>query len=69
MSDFSMANGGGIPLQSPVHGRTLQRTANVSTGEILRALIAMVGDLPNSVAHANAQQAQTTQHMHAVAEF
>ena len=56
-------------MQSPVLSPALQRAANVSTGELLRALMATVGDLSTSVAQANAQMAQTTQHMQAVAEL
>ena len=57
------------PAHSPIHSPTLQLAANVPTAELLRALMATVGDLALSVAHTNAQQAQTTLHMHAVSDF
>ena len=57
------------PAHSPIHSPTLQRAANVPTAELLRALMATVGDLALSVAHTDAQQAQTTLHMHAVSNF
>ena len=37
--------------------------------ELLRALVATVGDLSISVAQTNAQQAQTTKHVHSVVDF
>ena len=55
-----MEEGGGIPVQSPVHSLTLQRAGNLSTGELLMALMATVCDLSTSVVQTNAQQAQTT---------
>ena len=76
MSDF-MDEGEGVPMHTPMHSPahdtthspTLQRAANVTTAELMRALMATVGDLAISVAHTNAQQAQTTLHMHAVSDF
>ena len=52
--------------QKPV---TLRLAANTSTDGVLRALMATVGDLSTAVAETNAQQAQTTQHLHAVAQY
>ena len=57
------------PAHSPIHSPTLQRAANVPTADLLRVLMASVADLTLSVAQTNAQQAQTTLHMHAVSEF
>ena len=57
------------PAHSPIHSPTLQRAANVSTAELNRALMATVADLTVSVAQTDAQQAQTTLHMHAVSDF
>ena len=57
------------PAHSPIHSPTLQRAANVPTAELLRALMATVADSTLSVAQTNAQQAQTTLHMHAVSDF
>ena len=54
---------------SLIHSPTLQRAENVTTAELLRALMATVADLTLSVAQASAQQAQTTLHMHAVSDF
>ena len=76
MSDF-MDEGEGVPMHtpihsqahSPIHSHTLQRAANVPTAELVRALMATVGDLALSVAQTNAQQAQTTLHMHGVSDF
>ena len=68
MSGFRMEEGEGAE-QSPVQSPTLQRAAQLSTGELSRALMATVGDLSTTVAQTSAQQAQTTQHMHAVAEY
>ena len=68
MSDF-MEEGDGIPVESPDYSQTLQRVTNLSTGELLMALMATVGDLSTTVAQTNAQQAITTDHMHAVAEY
>ena len=76
VSDF-MDEGEGIhmhtpvhsPAHGPIHSPTLQRAASVQTAEFLRALMATVGDLALSVAQTNAQQAQTTLHMHAVSDF
>ena len=59
----------GVPLQSPVHRPTLQRGAGVPTAELLRALMATTGDSSVAVAKSNVQQAQTTQHLHAVADY
>ena len=75
MSDFM--DGDGVPMHtpihspahSPIHSPTLQRAAIVPTAELLRALMATVADLTVSVAQTNAQQAQTTLHMHAVSGF
>ena len=69
MSDFNMGEGAVVPVRSPVHSPTLHRAAQVSTEELLRALMATVGDLSTTVAQTNAQQAITTDHMHAVAEY
>ena len=63
-----MEDGGGSRVQSTVHTPTMQRAANVPTWELLRALMATVGDLSTAVAQKKAQQAQTTQHMQAVAD-
>ena len=76
MSDF-MEEGEGVPMHtpihspahSPVHSPTLQRVANVPTAELLRALMATLGDLAFSVAQTNAHQAQTTLHMQAVPDY
>ena len=76
MSDF-MEECEGVPLHtpihspahSPIHSPTLQRAETVPAAELLRALMATVGDLALSVAQHNAQQAQTTLHMHAVSDF
>ena len=68
MSDFVMEGGEEVPVRSPVHSPTLHRAANTSTEYFLRALMATVGDLATAVADANAQQAQTTQHVHAEAQ-
>ena len=76
MSDF-MDEGEGVPMHTPIHSTahspiqnpTLQREANVPTAELLRALMATVVDLALSVAQTNAQQAQTSLHMHAVSDF
>ena len=72
MSDF-MNEGEGVHMHTPIHitihSPTLQRAANVPTAELLPVLMATVGDLALSVAQTNAQQAQTTLHMHAVSEF
>ena len=57
------------PAHSPIHSPTLQRAANVPTAELMRALMATVADLTLSVAHTNAQQAQTTLPMRAVSDF
>ena len=57
------------PAHSPIHSPTLQWAANVPTTEMLRALMATVADMTLSVAQTNAQQAQTTLHMHAVSDF
>ena len=75
MTDI-MDEGEGVPMHtpmhspehSPIHSPTLQRPANVQTAELLRALMATVADLTLSVAQTNAQQAQTTLHMHAVSD-
>ena len=69
MSDFVREWGADVPVRSPVHSPTLQRAANTSTEDFLRALMATVGDLATAVADSNAQQAQTTQHVHAVAQY
>ena len=76
MSDF-MDEGEGVPMHtpihspahSPIHSPTMQLAANVPTAELLRALMATVADLTLSVAQTDAQQAQTTLHMHAVSDF
>ena len=68
MSDFVM-EGGDVPVRSPVHSPTLQRAANTSTEDFLRALMATVVDFSTAVADSNAQQAQTSQHVHAVAQY
>ena len=68
MSDL-MVDGEGVPQQSPVHSPTLTRAAGVLTAELLRALMTTVVDLSVAVAQSNVQQAQTTQHLHAVADF
>ena len=52
-----------------MHSPTLHRAVNVPTSELLRALMATVGDLSTAVAQTNAQQAQTTQHMQALSYF
>ena len=57
------------PAHSPIHSPTMQRAANVTTADLMQALMAMVADLTLSVAQTNAQQAQTTLHMHAVSDF
>ena len=57
------------PAHSPTHSPTLQRAANVPTAELMRALMATVADLTVSVAQTNAQQAQTSLHMHAASDF
>ena len=69
MSDFVMECGEEVPVRSPVHSPTLRRAANTSTDDLLRALVATVWDLSTAVADTNAQQAQTTQHVHAVAQY
>ena len=76
MSDFMVEDEGvsmhtpiHSPAHSPIHSPTLQRAANVPTAELLRALMATVADLTLSVAQSNAQQEQTTLHMHAVSDF
>ena len=56
-------------MQSPVHSPTLQLAVNVPISELLRALMETVGDLSTAVAQTNAQQPQTTQHMHALSDF
>ena len=56
-------------MRSAVHSPTLRRAANTSTEDFLRALMATVVDLSTAVADSNAQQAQTTQHVHAVAQY
>ena len=76
MSDF-MDEGVGVHMHTPVHSsahslihsHTLQWEANVQTAELLRALMATVAGLTLYVAQTNAQQAQTTLHMHAVSDF
>ena len=72
-----MDEGEGVPMHTPIHcpahsqihSPTLQRVAKVPTAELMRALMATVADLTVSVAQTNAQQAQTTLHMHAVSDF
>ena len=61
MSDL-MEDGGGIPMHSPARSPTLQRAVRVPTADSL-------GDLTLSVVQTKAQHAQTTQHMHAMADF
>ena len=69
MSDCVMEWGEEVPVRSPVHSPTLRLEANTSTDDLLRALMSTVGDLSTAVADTNAQQAQTTQHVHAVAQY
>ena len=68
-----MEKGKGVPtkspVRSPVQSPTLHRAAGVPTDELLRALMAAVGNLTLSVAQTKAQQAHTDQHMHAVSDF
>ena len=56
-------------MRSPVHSLTLHRAANTSTEDFSRALMATVWDLSTAIADTNAQQAQTTQHVLAVAQY
>ena len=56
-------------MQIHGHSPTIQRAVNVPPKELLRALMATVGDLSTAVAQTNAQQAQTTQHMQALSDF
>ena len=58
MSDFTLEEDAGILVESP--DQTMQRVVDLSTGELLRALMTTVGDLSTMVAQTNAQQAQTT---------
>ena len=64
-----MADAETVPVQSPVHSPTLQRAAWGPTAELLRALMTTVVDLSVAVAQSNVQQAQTTQHLHAVPDY
>ena len=64
-----MEDGGGSPMQSPVHSPTLQMAVSVPTSELLRALMATEWDLSTTITPTNSQQAQTTQHMHALSDF
>ena len=68
-----MEKGNGVPtkspVRSPVQSPTLHRAAGVPTDELLRALMAAVGNLTLSVAQTKARQAHTDQHMHAVSDF
>ena len=72
-----MDEGEGVPMHtpihspghSPIHSPILRLAVNVPTAELMRALMATVADLTVSVAQTNAQQAQTTLHMHAVSDF
>ena len=57
------------PAHGPIHCPTLQSAENVPTAKLSLALMATVADLTISVAQTNAQQAQTTLHMHAVSDF